>query len=214
MGMRRTRWLVSILVAVAVLLSWSVLSGLAQDKEEGKKEEAKEAKATTQEKSFAYIGVAKCAMCHKKEASGNQYGAWLGEKHSKAYETLAGEKALAMAKEHELGTPQKEPKCLVCHVTAFPVMDDLENQTITLEEGVSCESCHGPGSEYKSIKTMKAIFAGEIKGDSVGLWTISEKTCLKCHDPENPFTAAEFNYEKAVAQVAHPYPEGYGKEEK
>ena len=117
-----------------------------------------------------------------------------------------------MAKEHELGNPQEEPKCLKCHATAFAVMDSLENQTVTLEEGVSCESCHGPGSEYKSTKTMKALFAGEMDGESVGYWTISEKICLACHDPESPFTADEFDYEKSLAKIVHPYPEGYGEE--
>jgi hypothetical protein len=211
MGMRRTKWLIPLLlVAVAVLLCWSASGGLAGDKEE-----AKEEKAPKEEKSYDYIGAKKCgAMCHKKEEKGNQYGAWLEKRHAKAFETLASEESIAQAKELGLGDPQKEPKCLVCHVTAFPVMDDLENQTITLEEGVSCESCHGPGSEYKSMKTMKAIFAGEVDGESVGLWTISEKTCLGCHDPESPFTADTFDYEKMLAKIAHPYPADYGKEEK
>jgi hypothetical protein len=209
MGMRRTKWLISLLVAAAVLLCWSAPGGLAGDKEE-----AKEDKAAKKEASFGYIGAKKCGMCHKKDKSGNQYGAWLEKRHAKAFETLATEEAIAQAKELELGDPQKEPKCLECHATALAVMDDLENQTITLEEGVSCESCHGPGSEYKSMKTMKAIFAGETDGESVGLWTISEKTCMACHDPESPFTADEFDYEKMLAKITHPYPEGYGKEEK
>ena len=106
---------------------------------------------------FAYMGAKKCRVCHKKEAKGNQYGKWLETAHAKAYESLASEKALEVAKERGIANPQIEPDCLKCHVTAFPVMDDLENQKITLEEGVSCESCHGPGKGYYKKKTMQAI---------------------------------------------------------
>jgi hypothetical protein len=207
--MRRTKWLVSILVAVAVLLCWTVVSGLADKDEAAKDEKA----AEKEEAAYTYVGAKGC-VCHKKEKIGNQVGIWMERRHSKAYETLASEESIAQAKELELGNPQEEPKCLECHATAFAVMDDLENQKITLEEGVSCESCHGPGSGYKSNKTMKGIFAGTIEPESVGLWTITEETCLKCHDPESPFTADEFDYKKALAAVAHPYPEGYGEEEK
>lgn len=206
--MKRTRWLITLLVGVTALLCWSVVGGLA-DKEEATKGD----KEATEEASFDYVGAKGC-MCHKKEAGGNQVGIWSERRHSKAFETLASEKAMAMAKEHKIEKPQEAPECLKCHATAFAVMDDLENQKITLEEGVSCESCHGLGSEYKSNKNMKAVFAGEIEGESVGLRTITEETCLGCHDPENPLTAEEFDYEKALATVQHPFPEEYVKEKK
>ena len=113
--------------------------------------------------TYEYIGVKKCKVCHKKASGGDQYGLWLQRKHSKAFETLATDAALADAKKQGIEDPQSAPECLKCHATAFAVMDDLENQKITLEEGVSCEGCHGPGSGYKKMKTMKGLFTGEIE---------------------------------------------------
>ncbi len=165
--------------------------------EEGEKAESK----------YTLMGVKNCKMCHKKEASGNQFGIWEAGPHAKAFETLASEQAVAKAKELGLeNPPQEEAQCLKCHVTAFPVMDDLANQKITLEEGISCESCHGPGSGYKSKKTMEGITAGEIEPASVGLLVPDEKTCVGCHNPENPFHK-EFKFEERVKKIAHPIPE-------
>jgi len=161
---------------------------------------------------YDYIGVAKCKVCHKKEATGDQFGKWAAGPHAKAYEVLASDEAKAKAKELGLGDPQQEPKCLGCHVTAFPVLDDLANQTITKEEGVSCESCHGPGSGYKSLKTMQGITAGDIKPESVGLTLPDEKTCVGCHNPDNPFHK-EFVFKDFYAKIAHEIPKAESKDD-
>ena len=145
-------------------------------------------------------------MCHNKEATGKQFTVWSAGPHAKAFETLASEEAVAKAKELELGNPQEEDKCLKCHVTAFPVKDDLENQKITMAEGISCESCHGAGSEYDSKKVKTAVADGTTKPESVGLLAVTEETCLNCHIEEgNPFYK-EFVYEERVKKVLHPVP--------
>jgi hypothetical protein len=78
---------------------------------------------------------------------------------------------------------------------------------ITLEEGVSCESCHGPGSGYQKKATMEGITAGEIAPASVGLVIPDAKTCTRCHTPEgNPFYK-EFDFAKFAEKIAHPIPE-------
>ena len=178
-------------VVPVVFVLGAVTIGLAQN-EEAKPE-------------YTYIGVAKCKTCHKKEATGDQFGIWSKGPHAKAYETLASEASVAKAKELGLGNPQEEPQCLGCHVTAFAVWDDLANQTITKEEGVSCESCHGPGSGYKSLKTMKAITEGTVEAASVGLAIPDEATCKGCHNPDNPFHK-EFVFKDSYAKIAHDIP--------
>jgi hypothetical protein len=159
-----------------------------------------------QAEDYEYIGTKKCSMCHKKDAGGNQLAKWEAGPHSKAYETLAGEASLAAAKELGIENPQADPKCLKCHATAFAVMADLENQKITLEDGVSCESCHGAGSGYYKKKTMEGIAAGEIEAASVGLVHPGEEVCKGCHNEESP-TFKGFDYEEMVAKVAHPIPD-------
>ena len=181
-----------VVLAFALVASWSILVPVLTAEDKDKEE-------------FTLVGAKKCKMCHNKEATGQQYTVWSEGPHAGAFATLAGEKALAHAKEAGSGNPQEDPKCLECHVTAFPVMGDLENQKITLEEGVSCESCHGPGSGYDSKKVKTAVLAGDITGESVGLWTVEEKVCLTCHNEDNPFHT-EFKYEERVKKVAHPVP--------
>ncbi len=153
----------------------------------------------------SFVGAKKCKVCHKKEEVGNQYGHWQKSAHAHAYETLASDKAKEKAQTLGIDDPQKSPKCLKCHVTAFPVMDDLANQKITLEEGVSCESCHGAGSLYKKKKTMKGIAEGKIDRASVGLTKPDEAVCKRCHNQDNPFDNG-FDFEAAYKKIAHERP--------
>ena len=157
--------------------------------------------------AYEYIGVKKCSMCHKKDATGNQLAKWQEGPHAGAWETLASEKALAEAAKHGIDNPQQAPECLKCHATAFAVMDDLANQKIQLEDGVACESCHGPGSGYYKKKTMQAITDGEIEAASVGLTLPDESVCRQCHTPEGNAFFKEFDFEKMFAKIAHPRPE-------
>ena len=78
----------------------------------------------------------------------------------------------------------------------------------SVEEGVGCEACHGPGSLYKSRKIMKDKEASM----KVGLIIPDEKTCIKCHNEESP-TFKEFKYAEMLEKVAHPYPVAEGEGE-
>lgn len=156
---------------------------------------------------YEYTGVKKCKICHKKPETGDQFGIWEKSPHAKAYESLASAEAKAEAAKLGIENPQTAPECLKCHATAFAVMADTTAK-ITVEEGVSCESCHGPGSGYQKKATMEGITAGAIDPASVGLVIPDAKTCTRCHTPEgNPFYK-EFDFAKFSAQIAHPIPEG------
>lgn len=134
-----------------------------------------------------FIGAAKCKMCHNKSATGEQYAKWAASPHAKAMQSLKGDEA-------------KNPKCLKCHATAFG-LEASDTQTITMAEGVSCESCHGAGSAYKSATIMKDM----TKAMAAGLLMPDEKLCRKCHNPESP-TYKEFNFKTFSAKIAHPNP--------
>ncbi len=148
-----------------------------------------------------YVGADKCKMCHKTAKQGNQFGIWQASAHAKAYATLAGDTAKAVAAKMEITDPQKSDKCLVCHVTAFGVADSLKDSTLTMAEGISCEACHGPGSDYKKISIMK----DRAKAIEAGLIIPDEKTCVKCHNETSP-TFKPFVYKERLAQIAHPIP--------
>jgi hypothetical protein len=200
--MRAKKTLMFVLLGVFLAASWMVASA-----QEAAKAESKEAAKAT----YTYKGVKNCKMCHSNPKTGSQYGVWEKTPHANAYASLATDEAKAKAKELGIDDPQKSDKCLKCHVTAYPVMKDLANEKITLEEGVSCESCHGPGSGYSSIKVMKATYEGTMKPESVGLNAKpDEKTCLHCHVPEgNPFYK-EFKFADFYKKIAHPIPKAGG----
>ncbi|UCE67132.1 MAG: cytochrome c family protein [Candidatus Zixiibacteriota bacterium] len=149
-----------------------------------------------------YIGSAKCKVCHKAEKRGEQYTKWEAGPHSKAYEVLASEEALAAAKGMGIDNPQTSDECLKCHVTAFSVEADLKAESFDRTEGVGCEACHGPGSEYKSLKVMKNREAAL----AAGMIIPNEETCMGCHNEESP-TYKEFNFEEFWKKIAHPIPE-------
>ncbi len=134
-----------------------------------------------------YIGAAKCKMCHNKPPTGEQYNKWAATPHAKAMASLKGDDA-------------KNPKCLKCHATAFGLKLS-DTQTITMAEGVSCESCHGAGSAYKSPTIMK----DRTKALAAGMIIPDEKLCKTCHNAESP-TFKGFDYKAYSAKIAHPNP--------
>ena len=155
---------------------------------------------TLSAQTFKYIGADKCKLCHNKPATGEQYNKWLSDPHAKAIKTLSSQAALDYAKKNGIADPAKEPKCLKCHSTYEMAGASLRGGILP-EEGVSCESCHGPGSAYKSPSIMKNKEQAMAKG-----LIIPDKTlCIKCHNKENPFHK-EFNFDTFVAKIAHPNP--------
>jgi len=145
--------------------------------------------------SQEYVGADKCKMCHKSEKSGQQYPLWEARKHSKSYQALSMEQA----KEFSPDTPALEnPECLSCHAPLADKAPDLK------EEGVTCEVCHGPGSDYKKLSIMKdheeAVKNGLI--DYPSIEAIKTK-CLSCHENAHNYT---FDFETAWETVKHPVP--------
>ena len=118
-----------------------------------------------------YVGAANCRLCHKV-----QYNSW---------ETLAHASAFKSLEPDDTGNPE----CLKCHATGASA--DLP--------GVQCEACHGPGSEYKSMKIMKDREASL----AAGLILPDESTCNSCHVGEAPHELPTFDYAEALESGVH-----------
>lgn len=149
---------------------------------------------------FKYIGADKCKLCHNKPATGDQYNKWLKDPHSQALKTLSNQHSLEYAKKNGIPDPAKDATCLKCHSTFAGVEAKLRG-SILATEGVSCETCHGPGSSYKTPAIMK----NQLQAQKMGLIVPDKKLCLQCHNKDNPFYK-EFNYETYSAKIAHPNP--------
>jgi hypothetical protein len=135
--------------------------------------------AKKSEAKHEYIGANKCKICHKKDGI---HPSWLETKHAKAWENLKPEQ-------------QKDKNCVGCHTTGTTAKGELL-------EGVQCEACHGPGSDYKK----KSIMEDREKAIAAGLLIPDEKTCAKCHNenvPEEFRSKEKFDYEKMKAKGAH-----------
>lgn len=164
-----------------------------------------------------YVGADKCRKCHGKELIGDQYGAWRRDPHHRAFETLKGEESLRIARERGLEKPPHEADaCLVCHVTAHGVAPVRIAHELDPADGVQCESCHGPGRDYRRKKIMSDRDAAMARG----LWDAGNDAaiCTACHNPKSPTfdprryrlpdgSHAGFDFEQAVARIAHPIPQ-------
>ena len=147
-----------------------------------------------------YVGSGKCKMCHKSEKSGKQFPLWQERKHSKAFSALTSEKAVDDAKKKGMDVaPADNPECLKCHSPLYEKAPELK------EEGVTCEACHGAGSAYKKMSTMKdhakAVAAGMIDYSSADA---VKNMCLTCHEKAHD---KPFDFDAAWAQVKHAKPD-------
>lgn len=129
-----------------------------------------------------YVGAEKCKMCHK-----DQFTSWSETGHAKAYTKLSDEE-------------KKNPDCVKCHVSGS-LADG------TLLEGIQCEGCHGPGSDYKSAKIMsKTKWAADPAAYKqmaidAGLKYPTEEDCRQCHKKEGNANFKEFDFAKFKPMV-------------
>ncbi|MFQ5646960.1 MAG: multiheme c-type cytochrome [bacterium] len=144
--------------------------------------------------SFKYIGVHPCKGCHNRKSKGDQYKKWKQSGHAEAYRVLAGTKAKEIASKLKIGDPQQAPACLKCHTTAYG--SDRLGPMFKPEDGVQCETCHGPGSRYRySMKNRK-------KSLKNGLVLPKEKLCRTCHNDESP-TFKGFDFQEMFTKITH-----------
>ena len=159
-----------------------------------------------------YVGVKSCKMCHRKAEDGEQFAKWQESAHAKAFEKLASPEAKEAAKKLGIDDPQKSGKCLACHSTAYNWKDTVQNAELPVEEGVSCESCHGPGKNYKAKTVMK----DKAQAKAAGLLDAKD-SCILCHNDKAPSWKADrytlkdgskagFDFEQANAKIKHPMP--------
>ena len=140
-----------------------------------------------------YIGAKRCKKCHEGVQHKKVYEKWQNAAHARAFKTLK-------AKGEE-----KNPKCLVCHVTGFNDGGyQLGASNAGNFEGVQCEACHGKGSLYLKIHNMKDIQLAVTNGLLIPI----EVVCTKCHNKDSP-TFKEFNYNEALKKITHRYRSSY-----
>ena len=163
-----------------------------------------------------FVGARKCKSCHGKELMGDQNATWRKGLHRRAFDTLKSPESLALAKARGLEVPPSEaPECLACHVTAFGVPEARIWKPLVPAAGVQCESCHGPGRDYRKKKVMDDLDHAREKG----LWDPNGENgiCQRCHNEASPTFDPErytledgstvgFDYTQAAERISHPIP--------
>ena len=195
--MRGTRKIIRFVIGLGLIASMSGNTGRAQERD-----------------ASLYVATKSCKMCHKKEEAGAQFAKWEERAHRKAYETLAGAESKAVAAKLGIDDPQTSGKCLKCHSTAYNMTEERQVEVINVEHGVTCQSCHGPGKNYKKKEIMKDRAAAV----EAGLVFPATDHCTVCHNDSSPtwdperYTRADgtktgFDVDLAFEKIKHPVPE-------
>jgi hypothetical protein len=133
----------------------------------------------------------------------NEYSIWAAQdKHARAYTVLSNPVSLRIGKILGLEqAPNKSDKCIACH--ALNVRPEQRAQTFqSIDDGVSCESCHGPAVGWLGTHTLKnwtheqSLKLGMY--DTRDLVKRSDR-CLTCH-----LGTAEKEVDHVMIAAGHP----------
>ena len=164
-------------------------------------------RGTAEEKHPVFVGAKACAECHQGAGMGFQHCRWQLSAHARAYASLAGPRAKEIALLSGIPQePQEAQMCLGCHATGARAEDWEKDEAFHAENGVSCEKCHGPGSEYMDLKTMVQSKAAA----AAGLIMPIKSDCMKCHEVKGSHAAVhrkpKIDIDEAWERIAHPMP--------
>jgi len=144
-----------------------------------------------------YTGPGSCASpsCHggvqvrtDTSVQQNEYSTWvIKDKHAHAFAVLTNPVATRMARilgPDKLGSAKADtaPKCLACHALSVPETERA--RTFDSTDGVSCESCHGPASNWLGPHTTKGWT--HERSIAAGMRDLRDpgrraENCLTCH---------------------------------
>jgi hypothetical protein len=168
--------------------------------------------AQSDSNSHTYVGTKKCKKCHL-----DVHKSWAKTRMGMAFATLEPG-AAAEAKTKSGLDPKKDyttdTTCLKCHTTGYgkeggyhvpDPANKREARKMKDLQGIGCESCHGPGSEYVKIfeeidKSQRNYTQEELH--SAGLKKTEKSQCVVCHNDEGPtFNPDEpFDYDTVMKE--------------
>lgn len=116
-----------------------------------------------------YTGSKRCASCHF-----DQFLKWKKSGHSKGFEMLTAKY-------------QTNGECLKCHTTGYGEETGFKDfATTPALAGITCESCHGPGSKHDEIaqqfKNVAKLSPEQEQMVRGSIWKMLPKNvCVDCH---------------------------------
>ena len=148
--------------------------------------------------SAEFIGASGCSssMCHGGGPSPvaastvvvgarNAFSIWKSrDVHAKSWATLATERSARMSAAIGAGKPQETARCTECHAPMQAVNAARVGPLARIEDGISCESCHGPAKFWVRSHTRKDLT--HAQNVTTGLRDLKSlyvraNTCIACH---------------------------------
>jgi Cytochrome c554 and c-prime len=134
------------------------------------------------------LGAGSCASsgCHGGGGvTQNQYQAWsLRDFHSsRPFATLTTARSKQIADALGIKSPAEDPRCTVCHAPLQTVTGERDPGA-KISEGITCESCHGPGEPWLRGHTRSDwSHAHRTQAGMRDLKDLYERanTCVACH---------------------------------
>ncbi|MFC1540277.1 ankyrin repeat domain-containing protein [Gemmatimonadota bacterium] len=146
---------------------------------------------------FSYVGSQACFPCHQAGPGNGPAGHWIASRHSRAFHTLTTDQSRALAASREdyrdITDPSVAQRCLMCHVTAAQNPFALFRTDDIQAQGVGCEACHGPGSDYMEPEIMADREAFLANGGLIP----DMLTCRQCHRDE------AFDFLQRLERIRH-----------
>lgn len=143
-----------------------------------------------------FLGAGSCSAsaCHNANFvqgfTASEYTTWITrDPHARAYEVLFDERSKKMQKALERTTlPHEDPRCLRCHVSPhFQDQPMSADAAYFKTDGVSCESCHGPASEWIKLHHLPA-WRGKSNDEKKRFGMVDTRSivgraelCVQCH---------------------------------
>ncbi|MFV2066550.1 MAG: multiheme c-type cytochrome [Pirellulales bacterium] len=157
-----------------------------------------------------YVGHKMCAECHQGAEMGHQQCLWLISDHARSYAALSRPEAKEIARLSGIPEePQQSLVCLGCHATGAEVEAWERDDTFFMHDGVQCEKCHGPGSEYMD----ESVMTDREAAVAAGLRMPTKKDCMGCHAEKGSHVAVlnspPFDIEQAWKAIEHPTPDDW-----
>ena len=133
-----------------------------------------------------YVGAKKCKACHLK-----QYKSWEQTKMATSFENLKPGMKEEAKKKAGLDPGKdytQDTNCVRCHTTGYGKGGYVSMDKTPNLANVQCESCHGPGGDYRVImKKNKEFELADVRQAGLIIPSEDERGCLECHGSDSPF---------------------------
>lgn len=164
---------------------------------------------------FATLSAAECQRCH-----GDQNAWWFNDPHSTSADPFfeRDPNNVKIARLYGINPAQMSRGNVVCMDCHGTVVTGRERREV--EDGVSCQSCHGPGKEFLEVHqegdlSLGAQRPGYQKALKLGMLELQDldvraRTCSGCHYVTDPRlisaghpSGANFDYVQGMNNIRH-----------